>query len=107
MQYQMKEKMNMPSYISLMKLTDQGVKDIKGAPNRLDKFVKGLDALGGKLIGFYLVMGEYDYVGIAEAPNDEAALTFLMSLGAAGTVKTTTLKAFTLDEFVSIVNKLP
>ena len=107
MEYQKKGKIKMPTYISLMKLTDQGIKDIKEAPKRLELFVKGLEALGGKLVGFYLVMGDYDYVGIAEAPNDEVALTFLMSLGAAGTVKTTTLKAFKLEEFVSIVSKLP
>lgn len=97
----------MPTYISLMKLTDQGVRDIKEAPKRLDTFIKGLEAMGGKLIGFYLVMGEYDYVGIAEAPNDEVALAFVMSLGAAGNIRTTSLKAFKLEEFVSIVNKLP
>ena len=97
----------MPTYISLMKLTDQGVRDIKEAPKRLDTFIKGLEAMGGKLVGFYLVMGEYDYVGIAEAPNDEVALAFVMSLGAAGNIRTTSLKAFKLEEFVSIVNKLP
>ena len=34
--------------------------------------------MGGKLIGFYLTMGEYDYVAIGEAPNDEAAMTFAL-----------------------------
>jgi uncharacterized protein with GYD domain len=97
----------MPTYIALMKLTDQGVKDIKNAPNRAQEFIKGLEAMGGKLHGFYLVMGEYDYVGIAEAPSDEVALTFLMGMGAAGNVKTTTLKAFKLEEFAALVKKLP
>ncbi|MGE5123747.1 MAG: GYD domain-containing protein [Acidobacteriaceae bacterium] len=97
----------MPTYVALMKLTDQGAKDIKNAPKRAQEFIKGLEAMGGRLIGFYLVMGEYDYVGIAEAPSDEVALTFLMGLGAAGNAKTTTLKAFKLEEFASLVNKLP
>jgi len=97
----------MPTYVALMKLTDQGAKDIKNAPTRAQEFIKGLEAIGGKLLGFYLVMGEYDYVGIAEAPSDEVVLTFLMGLGAAGNVKTTTLKAFKLEEFASLVKKLP
>ena len=96
----------MLTYISLMKLTDQGVKDIKNAPMRVEKFVKGLEGMGGKLIGFYMVMGDYDYVGIAEAPSDEVVLTYLMGLGAEGTVKTTTLNAFKVEEFVPIINKL-
>jgi len=60
-----------------MKLTDQGIKDIKNAPQRTADNVKRFEAMGGKLIGFYTVMGEYDYVGIAEAPNDEVAMTFM------------------------------
>jgi uncharacterized protein with GYD domain len=97
----------MPIYISLMKFTDQGIKDIKEAPKRAEQLVQGLEAMGGKLLGLYFTMGEYDYVGIAEAPSDEVALTFLMTMGKAGNVKTTTLKAFKLEELKAIVNKLP
>jgi len=97
----------MPTYISLMKLTDQGIKDIKNAPQRIEEAVKALEAIGGKLIGLYTVMGEYDYVGIAEAPNDEAAMTFMLGLGSAGNVRTTTLKAFTKEEFAHMVKRLP
>jgi len=63
--------------------------------------------MGGKLVGFYSVMGEYDYVGISEAPSDEVITAFLLALGADGNVRTTTLKAFTTEEFVEIVKKLP
>jgi len=52
-------------------------------------------------------MGEYDYVAIGEAPNDTVGMTFLLGLGLAGNVRTTTLKAFTREEFVEIVKKLP
>lgn len=97
----------MPTYISLMKFTDQGIKDIKEAPQRAEQLVKGLEAMGGKLLGLYFTMGEFDYIGIAEAPSDEVALTFLMSMGAAGNVKTTTLKAFKIEELAAIVKKLP
>ena len=97
----------MPTYISLMKLTDQGVKDVKNAPQRIEEAVKGLEAMGSKLIDFYVVMGEYDYVAISEAPSDEVAMTFLLGLGAAGNVRTTTLRAFTKEQFVEIISKLP
>ncbi|MFQ3662886.1 MAG: GYD domain-containing protein [Chloroflexaceae bacterium] len=97
----------MPTYISLMKLTDEGIRNIKEAPQRVANAVKTLEAMGGKLIGMYSVMGDYDYVGIAEIPNDEVAVTFLLGLGAIGTVRTTTLKAFNMQEFAAILGKLP
>ena len=97
----------MAAYIILMKLTEQGVKDIKNAPKRVEDGIKGFEAMGGKVLGFYTVMGEYDYVAIGEAPSDEVAMTFLLALGALGNVKTTTLRAFTKEEFAEMVKKLP
>ena len=97
----------MATYISLMKFTDQGIKDIKEAPERIEKAFKGLEAMGGKIVDFYSTMGEYDYVAIAEGPSDEVAMTFLLGLGAAGNTRTTTLKAFKREDFVKIVKMLP
>jgi uncharacterized protein with GYD domain len=97
----------MPTYIGLYKLTDQGIKTIKDAPGRVEDAIKGAEALGGKVIGVYSVMGEYDYVTIGEFPSDESQMTFAMALGSKGTVRTTTLKAFTKEEFAEIVKKLP
>jgi len=97
----------MPTYIILMKLTDQGMKDIKNAPQRIEDAVKGLETVGGKLEVFYSVMGEYDYVAVGECPSDEIASTFLLLLCSQGNVRTTTLKAFTKEEFAEMVKKLP
>ena len=97
----------MATHIVLMKLTDQGIKDIKNAPQRVDAATKAIEAMGGKLTGFYFTLGEYDYVTIVEGLTDEAGASFLLKLGSAGTVRTTTLKAFTKNEFAEIVKKLP
>jgi uncharacterized protein with GYD domain len=77
----------MPTYITLFNLTDQGVKNIKEAPARAEAGIKAAEALEGKMLGFYLVMGEYDYVAITEFPNDEAASTMALTLGSLGNVK--------------------
>ena len=97
----------MPTYIALMKLTEQGLKDIKSFPQRIEAGRKGMEAVGGKMVAFYTVLGEYDYVAVAEFPNDEVGMGFLLSLGALGNVRTTTLKAFTESEFTEIVRKMP
>jgi uncharacterized protein with GYD domain len=97
----------MSSYVILMKLTDQGAKTIKDAPARIEAGIKGCEAMGGKVNDFYAVMGKYDYVAIAEAPNDEVATTFSLALSSLGNVKTTTLRAFTREELAAMVKKLP
>jgi uncharacterized protein with GYD domain len=96
----------MPSYVILMKLTEQGAKSMKEAPARIDDGIKAFEKMGGKVLGFYILMGEYDYIAFGEAPSDEVVATFLMGLGALGNVKTTTFKAFTKEEFASIVKKM-
>jgi len=97
----------MPTYVVLYKLTDQGIRNIKDAPQRIEEGIKAIEAVGGKVIGFYSVMGEYDYVGIGELPNDESAVTLALALGSQGNARTTTLKAFTKEEFAEIVKNLP
>lgn len=97
----------MPHYVTLMKLTEQGMKDIKNAPARIEEGEKGLAAVGGKLLAFYMVMGDYDYVSITEGPSDEVAMTFLMGLGLQGNVRTTTMKAFTREQLAAMVKNLP
>ncbi len=97
----------MATHIVLMKLTDQGIKDIKNAPQRIDAAAKAIEAMGGKMTGLYFTLGEYDYIAIVEGLTDEAGASFLLKLGSAGNVRTTTLKAFTTKEFAEIVKKLP
>lgn len=97
----------MPIYITLFNLTEKGIKHIKDAPERIEKGIKAAESIGGKVIGFYATMGEYDYISIGEAPNDEAYMTFLLGLGAQGYVRTKTLKAFTNEELGGMISKLP
>ena len=50
----------------LEKFTDQGIEDIKKAPTRIEEALKGFEKTGGRVIGFYEVMGEYDAEGLHE-----------------------------------------
>ena len=97
----------MPTYIGLYKYTDQGIKNVKDSPGRVKDAIKSAESMGAKVTGVYSVMGEYDLVSIGEFPSDEAAMAFALATGARGNVRSTTLKAFTQDEFASIVKKLP
>jgi uncharacterized protein with GYD domain len=97
----------MPTYIFLYKLTDQGIKNIKEMPQRIEKAIEASEAVGGKVLGVYSVLGEYDLVSIAEFPNDETVLNLALAFGSQGNVRSTTLKAFTKEEFAEIVKKLP
>jgi uncharacterized protein with GYD domain len=89
----------MPTYLSLINFTDQGIRNIKDSPKRLEATKKALQKLGGELQSFYLTQGAFDGVLIFEVPNEEALTTFLLSTGAAGNVRTTTVRAYTEEEY--------
>ncbi|GAC1641827.1 MAG: GYD domain-containing protein [Ktedonobacteraceae bacterium] len=96
----------MPTYISLVNLTEQGIREAKNAPERLQTFDTALREAGGKLIGFYLVMGQFDYVVITEAPDDQTAARLILGTIAQGSMRTQTLRAFPREEFESIATGL-
>ena len=97
----------MPTYVVLVNWTDQGIRNIKESPKRLEATKKAIEAAGGKLIGFYLTMGRYDQVLIVEGPGDEVAATLALSAGSGGSVRTETLKAFPEAEYRGIIAKIP
>jgi uncharacterized protein with GYD domain len=94
------------TYVVLMKLTDQGMRDIKQAPQRIQDGISLFEHNGGKVLGFFVTMGEYDYVALGEAPNDGVVLSFCLTLGAGGNVRTTTLRGFPASEFEQLVGAL-
>jgi len=98
--------MEMPTYILLLKLTDKGIREIQKAPQRISEAIQEFKGLGGNVIVFFPVMGDFDYVAVGDAPDDKVAMTFLLWLGARGDVRTTTLRAFGLDVFTHIIERL-
>ena len=96
----------MPTYISLVNLTEQGVREAKNAPERLQTFETAVKEVGGKLIGFYLVMGQYDYIIVTEAPDDQTAARLILGTIAQGSVRTQTMRAFPREEFEQIAQGL-
>ena len=97
----------MPTYISLVGFTQKGVENIKQSPTRLETAKKVYRSLGGEMKQFYLTLGRYDAVVVAEAPDDDTAAKVALALGSAGNVRTETLRAFTEDEYRKIVGALP
>ncbi len=97
----------MPAYVTLCKYTQQGLANVKASPERMKQNAATLKELGGRFIGQWLTMGEYDIVAIAEFPDDQTAGMAVLALARGGNLTTVTMRAFSEDEFAQIVSKLP
>ena len=96
----------MPTYISLLNFTPQGLQGIKDTTKRAEAFKAKAKQKGAALKDVYWTLGEYDVVAIIEAPNDEAVTSLLYDLVAQGNVYTKTLKAFSGQEMGKILAQM-
>jgi len=86
--------------------TQKGIENVKDSPKRLKQAQELAESLGGTLTLYY-TMGKYDFVVIAEFPDDESCMQVLLAIGSGGNVRTETLKTLTADEAAKIIAKLP
>ena len=96
----------MPTYVMLANWTDQGARQVKDSPKRVDTARKALTEMGGEFKSLYMTMGDYDLIVIYEAPDDAVAARFTLLLGQMGSVRTRTLKAFPEAAYREIINSL-
>ncbi len=96
----------MATYLSLFNWTDQGIRTVKDSPKRLEAARKALKKLGGELKAFYMLQGNYDGVLVFDLPDEDAMTKFLLTTATAGNVRTTTLRAFTEEEYLKHIAAL-
>ncbi len=96
----------MPTYISMLSWTQQGIASVKDSPKRLDAAREAFRKLGVEIKDTYLTMGRCDLVCVLEGASDEAVAKALLSLGSQGNIQTETLKAWTESEYREIIGSL-
>jgi uncharacterized protein with GYD domain len=95
----------MPKYISLLRFTEQGAKNLKNSTNRAHNFDKIAEKEGVKIEGQYWTLGSYDGVLIINADSEQKALQCLGKLAMEGNVRTQTMQAFIDKEFDEIIGR--
>ena len=96
----------MPTYITLLKWTQQGAGKMKESPKRLDAGRKSFKKVGAEIKDVYLTMGRYDLVCVIEAPSDDVAARALLTLGSQGNIQSETLRAFNEDEYRKLMGSI-
>src|SRR5262245_21545863 len=96
----------MPRFIVLGNFTDQGMKSVKDSPQRAARAGEAFKAKGVGLEAVYWTLASYDIVAIASAPDGLDFAAVLLELGAAGNVRTQSLRALDEGEFNKVLSKL-
>ena len=97
----------MPTFMCFLNWTEQGAKNAKEANKRFQASKSMAEKLGGKLLSAYVTTGHYDVVLTLEMPNGEAMIKFASAIFSSGNARTTTVRAYTPDEFSKIAVEAP
>ena len=93
----------MPKYLILINYTEKGISSMKDSPQRIKAVASAVEEAGGKLESFHLTLGQYDAVSMVNMPDDVSLAKLLVSTAAQGYVRTSTMRAFSGEEFEEIV----
>jgi uncharacterized protein with GYD domain len=77
----------MTIYISRGRFTSNAVKGMMAKPeDREEAVAKLFKSVGGKLIGWYLTFGHYDWLVIGEFPDEKAVASAVLAAAAGGSL---------------------
>src|SRR4051795_2524951 len=88
----------MPTYVMLTNLTSEGVQTLKNNPSRVSEVNKEVEQLGVTVKDQWATLGQYDFITIVEAPDDQTMAKVSVELGSRGTMSSQTLSAMPTEE---------
>jgi uncharacterized protein with GYD domain len=89
----------LPTYIMLTSFTADGVKTLKNNPGRVQEVNKEMEQLGVKVVNQWATLGQYDFVSVVEAPDEQTMAKVSVELGSRGTTSNQTLTAIPAEDF--------
>ena len=96
----------MATYVVLANLTDQGARTMQDLGRRIENARETFRAHGAEMKHLFFSMGAYDYVVIAEAPDDETITRVSLAVSSQGNVRTNSFRVFTEQEALKLVEGL-
>lgn len=90
----------MARYIITSKLTDEGAKTLKKNPNRVKEVNAELREMGIEVLDQYVVLGDFDFMTIVEARDENKIFKAVVELLSRGSIRTATYRAIPVNEFI-------
>jgi uncharacterized protein with GYD domain len=96
----------MATFVCLVNWTDQGIRNVKDTIQRYERSEELANKHGVSNEQIYWTVGPYDMIFIAQAPDAESITAYLLELGSAGNLRSTTLRGYNREEMSEILQRL-
>ena len=91
----------MPKYVMLSTLGPEGSARLRENPERLKEVNADVEAMGVTVLAQYALLGNWDFLNILEAEDEVTMARVATTLASRGTLKTLTLTAIDINDFVT------
>jgi uncharacterized protein with GYD domain len=85
----------------LSRLSPEGVQTIKNNPQRIKEVNREIEQLGAEVKAQWATLGQFDFVNVIDAPDEQTMARISLELGSRGTAKYESLPAIPVDDFIS------
>ena len=93
----------MATFIMISRLTPEGVQTIKNNPQRIKEVNQEIEQLGAEVKAQWATLGQFDFVNVVEAPDEQTMARISLELGSRGTARYESLPAIPVDDFISAI----
>jgi uncharacterized protein with GYD domain len=95
----------MPTFLMLSTVGPDGAATLAENPDRLLAVNAEVEAMGVRVLAQWALLGPYDFCSVLDAPDEKTMARVALVLGARGTLKTVTLSAIPIAEYIESVRQ--
>ena len=95
----------MATFLMLSTVGPEGMATLRQNPERLRAVNAEVESMGVRVIAQWALLGQYDFATVIEAPDEQTVMRVTVALGARGTLKTKTLTAMPVDDFLAVLGE--
>jgi len=89
----------------LSTLSPDGANTLLEHPERVREVNAEVERMGARVVTQYALLGQYDFLTILEADDVNTVARIAVQLGSRGTIKSFTLTAIPMDDFVATLSR--
>ncbi len=93
----------MPVYVSFLKLTPSGSKEVVKARERFEMGKKNVEQYGGRILSAHFIVARGEYLIMTEFPDEEARVRSMVNTLQQGNVSYELYQAIPVERFFQIV----
>jgi uncharacterized protein with GYD domain len=93
------------TFLLFSTLSPQGLQTLATTPERLLEVNREIEAIGGRVVRQWFLLGAYDFLSVVEAPDERTISRLAVELASRGSATFETLAAIPVEELIEVLSE--